>query len=366
MALIKTREKALEQLLLKQKPSSEEREIVTEDLASIESVREDGEIRDNLEADLQLPEFLDTSTRPTTPNKSINIPNIIEVQITPEEKLDPQPEKTLPERRKQETELEELKMFKKYYEELKLHMNANEMEVMQTCGQLTEQIVTQELELMRERRSYEYMRQDFDQNLSALKELEIESIKTQAQLKAELLKSKEVIDKLKHDLQNHKDIYIYTSEDYKDLQQSLNESQLKLALITKEVLAGKHDAITKIPDLCTDYGIINEDLQLEFITQQEYEEQKQMITAFEGQKLEMLRKNSQLESLLEIAQEQILSQQRLLNDITDNHVNLRHLVADLQSSTEEKLLLSKMQRDLDAGKFFLLLNFLFTDKFKFF
>ncbi|XP_065360391.1 centrosomal protein Cep290 [Calliphora vicina] len=350
LALIQSREKALEELLLKHKPHEEEREIATEDLNSIESMREDGEIRDIEEPVLQLPEYLDTSTRPTTPNKSIIIPNIPEEEGAPDADSEPETYISLPKKRKLETELEELKIFKKYYEELKLHMNANEMETMQTCAQLTEQVVNQELELMRERRSYGYMREDFDQNLSALKQLEISSIKTEAQLKKELLDSQEIVEKLKHDLQNHKNVYAYTTEDYKCLQQSLNESQMKLAIVTEELLAGKQESNIKIPELCMDYGIIRDDLQLEFITQQEYEEQKLIVKEFETQKLEMLRKTTQLESLLEIAQEQISSQQRLLNDITDNHVNLRHLVADLQSSTEEKLLMAKMQRDLDAAK----------------
>ncbi|CAD7003819.1 unnamed protein product [Ceratitis capitata] len=61
--------------------------------------------------------------------------------------------------------------------------------------------------------------------------------------------------------------------------------------------------------------------------------------------------NSNLRSQLAFIIEQlfadsIVSQQKLLNEITDNHVNLRHLVADLQSNTEEKLLLAKMQREL--------------------
>lgn len=347
LALIHSREKALEELLLKQTLNPKEREIVTEDLHSIESIREDGEIKDIEVPDIEVPIILDSSTRPTTPNKSINIPNIIEIP----ESEDIEAEIPLPEKRKLETELEELKIFKKYYEELKLHMNANEMEIMQTCAQLTEQIVTQEQELMRERRSYQYMREDFDENLSALKQQEIENIKIQADFKKQLLEQQQIVDKLKQDLQNHKNSYTYTTEEYKALQQAFNESQMKLALLIQELLSGSPEGVEKIPEISLDYGIIKEDLQLEFITQQEYEEQKLKIKEFESQKEEMLRKNTQLESLLEIAQEQILSQQRLLNDITDNHVNLRHLVADLQSSTEEKLLMAKMQRDLEAGNF---------------
>uniref|UniRef100_A0A6P4E0C0 Uncharacterized protein n=1 Tax=Drosophila rhopaloa TaxID=1041015 RepID=A0A6P4E0C0_DRORH len=46
----------------------------------------------------------------------------------------------------------------------------------------------------------------------------------------------------------------------------------------------------------------------------------------------------------------IHSQQRYLNEITDTHINLRHLVADLQSSSDEKLMVAKVQRDLHGVK----------------
>ncbi|GBP14189.1 hypothetical protein EVAR_71881_1 [Eumeta japonica] len=154
---------------------------------------------------------------------------------------------------------------------------------MQTCAQLTEQVVKQEQELARERKSYEYMREDFEQNLSLLKQQEIESIKAQAKHKEELLEMQGSLEKLKQDFREYKDLYNCTNEDCRQLQQKLNESQIKLALITKELLSGKQEGILKIPELCAEYGLINEDLQMEFITQQEYEEQKRMVKEFQLQ-----------------------------------------------------------------------------------
>lgn len=342
---LQKREKALEELLAKQQEQQHhqprpQRDEDTEDLNSIESMREDGEIREIQEPAIELPEYLDTSTRPTTPNKNINIPEIAQ-EIE---------EVSLPVKRKMQVDLEEYKIYRKYYEELRLHMNANEMETMQTCAKLTEQIVSLETDLLKIQKSYEYMKEDFDKNLSDMKHMEMEHIKKETDFKTKLSSLQQTKEELKHDLENHKNLYIYNTEDYKALQQSLNESQMKLALLTEELLVGKHDLAMKIPELCTDYGIIREDLQLDYITQQEFEAQRHMVKEFEGQKFELQRKITQLESLLEIAQDQIVSQQRLLNDITDNHINLRHLVADLQSSTEEKLLMAKMQRDLDTGE----------------
>ncbi|KAM7357493.1 centrosomal protein 290kDa isoform 2-T2 [Cochliomyia hominivorax] len=347
-ALIQEQEMVLEEILLKQTTNPMDGKNLSEDINSIENLRENGEIRFIEESVEQIPDFLETSTRPTTPNKSINIPYILEEEQ--ESELESDPEIPVFEKRKLKTEIEELKIFKKYYEELKSHMNANEIEIMQNCAQLTEKIVSQEQELITLQKSYQYMKADFDDNLSALKQLEIKNIKAEAHFKKQLVQEQQISERLKQDLQNHKIMYAYTADEYKALQQSLNETQMKLALLTGEVLAGKQEHSVEIPQFCLEYGIITEDLQLEFITQQQYEEQKMVVKEFKTQKEEMLRKNTQLEALLEIAQEQILSQQKLLNDITDNHINLRHLVADLQSSTEEKLLMAKMQRDLEAAK----------------
>uniref|UniRef100_A0A1I8M5X9 Centrosomal protein cep290 n=1 Tax=Musca domestica TaxID=7370 RepID=A0A1I8M5X9_MUSDO len=351
--LLREREKALEERLIqhiqqqnqveeggKEEISPDENPI-PEDLNSMESLREEGEIKPLQESSpINLPQYLDSSTRPTTPNKSINIPNI----QTPREPLCTEAQ------RDRELQLEEMKIYKKYYEELQLHMNASDVELMQSCGQLTEKIVHLEKDLSRETKSFAYMRQDFDTTLENLKNLELQVIEKEANYKLEISSSKATIEKLEQDLSYYKANYIYTHDDYNELQKSLQQSQLLLAQLTKEVLSGRYGNDLKIPDMCMDYGIIQDDLQLSFVTQQEFEDQQQKLKEFEAQRLEWQRKNSQLESLLEIAQDQIGSQQKLLNDITDNHISLRHLVADLQSSTEDKLLMAKIQRDLEAAK----------------
>ncbi|XP_061387473.1 centrosomal protein Cep290 [Musca vetustissima] len=351
LQLLKEREKALEERLTGHIPQITQQEMVvtndqeenpnSEDLKSLESLREEGEIKSLQESSpLQLPQYLDSSTRPTTPNKSINIPNI----QTPREPLDTEAQ------RQHELDLDEMKIYKKYYEELQLHMKASEGDLMQTCAQLTDKVVNLERDLSRETKSSAYMRQDFDTTLNNLKNLELQLIDKETNYKLEISALKATIEKLEHELEYHKANFSYNQEDYNDLQKSLQQSQTQLAQLIKEVLAGKYGNDLKIPDMCMDYGIIQDDLQLSFVTHQEFEIQKQTLKEFEAQRSELQRKISQLESLLEIAQDQISSQQKLLNDITDNHINLRHLVADLQSSTEEKLLMAKIQRDLDAAK----------------
>ncbi|XP_075163264.1 centrosomal protein 290kDa [Haematobia irritans] len=331
---LKERETALEEHL-SQRPQPS---MGSQDLISMDSLREEGEIQDLDVTPLEIPQFLDSSTRPTTPNKSLNIPNI-QTPTTPGI--------SLADKRQRDLDLEEMKVYKKYYEELQLHLDANEVELMQTCSKLTKQILQLELNLTKETKSSLYMREDFDKNLAELKNLQLNYIESEGELKQEISSLKETIEKLKRDIDYHKEMYIYSNDEYLLLQKSFQQSQMQLAYLTQEMLKGTNDSDFKIPEMCLDYGIIQDDLQLSFITQQEYESQMQMIKDFQSQRMELQRKITQLESLLEIAQNQIGSQQKLLNDITDNHINLRHLVADLQSTTEEKFLLAKMQRDLD-------------------
>uniref|UniRef100_A0A1I8PMX4 Centrosomal protein of 290kDa coiled-coil region domain-containing protein n=1 Tax=Stomoxys calcitrans TaxID=35570 RepID=A0A1I8PMX4_STOCA len=331
---LKEREKALEQHL------SQQQQHELQELQSIDSLREEGEIKGPDITPLEMPPYLDTSTRPTTPNKSLNIPNI----QTPATGL------TLAEQRHHETELAEIKIYKKYYDELQLHLNASEAEVMKNCSQLTEQILQLELSLSKETKSFRYLREDFDKNLTDLKHLELKHIEREGVLQREISLLKAAIEKLSQDMDYHKAVYLYSHDEYNLLQQSFQQSQMQLAFLTQEILKGKDGSKLNIPEMCLDYGIIQDDLQLAFISQKDFDAQKQLVKDFNGQRLELQRKITQLESLLEIAQNQIASQQRLLNDITDNHINLRHLVADLQSTTEEKFLVAKMQRDLDEAK----------------
>ncbi|XP_054734178.1 centrosomal protein cep290 [Anastrepha obliqua] len=341
---LKAREEAL-RALIKQQPHTHDREgNETDELSSVESMREGSELRNGADEDLSLhlPNPLDSSTRPTTPNKNIKQKELPVISS----------DKSIFEVEARDLELQvaELKIYRQGFEDLQEQMKASDVELTQRCADLTAQLVSVQLELNKEKCSYAFMRDDYDNTLNEAKQnylRHIEQVTTLQKDKGSLEDKLACVEKEYNQLLNAGN---YSKEDYLQVQAVNSDLRAQLAFIIEQLFSGKLAADFQIPDVCADYGIINENLQLDYLTFEEYKELQTTLKESQQQREESLRKSAQLESLLEIAQSQIQSQQKLLNEITDNHVNLRHLVADLQSNTEKNLLLAKMQRELDSAK----------------
>uniref|UniRef100_A0A1B0BPV2 Centrosomal protein cep290 n=1 Tax=Glossina palpalis gambiensis TaxID=67801 RepID=A0A1B0BPV2_9MUSC len=337
MLELKQKEQALEELL--KQHIAMKNYCAEDDAQSVESMREDGEIRNAEELPIEMPTLFDSSTRPTTPNRShslLQIPNISHESTW-----------TITEKRQLEQEVDELKIYRKHYEELYLHMKASDLEVMQACAELTEKTAKLETDLMKAEKCLQYLKEDLDNSLSKMKEKQMFWLEKESKYKMDIKNLEHESEHLKREKENCFSIYCYSREEYLSLQKSFTENLMKLSLVTQEILSGKSMDSINIPDLNMDYGIITDNYQLDVIPLEEFKKENKLNKEFQEQKTEMLKNIAHLESLLLIAREQIQSQQKLLNDITDNHISLRHLVADLQSTSEEKFLIAKIQRDLD-------------------
>ncbi|KAL9904116.1 centrosomal protein 290kDa [Glossina fuscipes fuscipes] len=340
MLELKQKEQALEELL--KQHIAMKNYCAEDDAQSVESMREDGEIRNAEELPIEMPTLFDSSTRPTTPNRShslLQIPNISHESTW-----------TITEKRQLEQEVDELKIYRKHYEELYLHMKASDLEVMQACAELTEKTAKLETDLMKAEKCLQYLKEDLDNSLSKMKEKQMFWLEKESKYKMDIKNLEHESEHLKREKENCFSIYCYSREEYLSLQKSFTENLMKLSLVTQEILSGKSMDSINIPDLNMDYGIIIDNYQLDVIPLEEFKKENKLNKEFQEQKTEMLKNIAHLESLLLIAREQIQSQQKLLNDITDNHIGLRHLVADLQSTSEEKFLIAKIQRDLDNAK----------------
>ncbi|XP_037952907.1 centrosomal protein cep290 [Teleopsis dalmanni] len=314
-------------------------DIDADELSSVQSIREGGEICDGNIADMKIPNNIDTSTRPSSPNVQ---PNVVLPVIDDAEPLENNDDL--------KRQVKELQIYEKYYEELKIHMSASELELQRYCADLVEQIKNIKLELNRTSSSYDFMRKEFDSMLTEAKQKELRHIEIVSDMQKDHKLQTELIKKLEFNLNQDEKTRTYNVDEYLVLEKTNAELRAQLAYIIEHVLTGKLREDLKITELCTDYGVIRENMELDYLTFQEYEDLKASLKLANETQIDLERKILQLEGLLEIAQNQIQSQQNLLNEITDNHINLRHLVADLQSTTEDKLVLAKMQRDIDNVK----------------
>ncbi|XP_017840462.2 centrosomal protein cep290 [Drosophila busckii] len=312
---LKAREQALRQLLQQNGSESE-----TGELSSVHSMRDVSDLQEEVIA-------VDTATRPTTPTVEQPLPVIEETS------------------RPGSAELLELQSLRKHYEELRVHMSADGNELIRYNQQLHEQVLSLERELKAERSSYAHMRQDYDVALTQLKQQELRFIEQTASWGREQAQQKAALAAQSTQLEQLQAAQVFTTEQTEELQQRNALLSQHLASALAQLLGE-----LKLPDLSADYGIIDENYQLDYVPAAEFAQQRLELANWRSQQAELQRENKQLAQLLQVANQQISSQQQLLNELTDNHINLRHMVADLQSDGDDKLLLAKMQRDLDQAK----------------
>lgn len=330
---LKAREEALCALLQQNASDSE-----TGELSSVHSIRDVSEMPDEHIEVITI----DSATRPTTPNEATEgllLPVITDLEV--QEQVSQVAEQPPP----SSAELAELNLLRKHYEELRLHMAADGNELIRYNLELHEQTISLERQLLEQRNSYGYMREEYDQLLTAQKRQELRYIEDTVTMAKQLAQNKAELEAKKEQLSALQSSNHCTAEERLQLEQRIATLSMQLAMAMEHCLGE-----LKLPDIHADYGIIGDNYQLDYLTAAEFEKQRQELATWRNQQTELQRENKQLEGLLQVANVQIQSQQKLLNEITDNHIKLRHLVADLQSSSVDKLMLAKMQRDLDTGK----------------
>ncbi|KAH8379694.1 hypothetical protein KR009_006584 [Drosophila setifemur] len=323
---LKAREEALRQLLQQQNYSSDSE---TGELSSVQSMCDVPEMPEEEDQDLE--PAINTATRPSSPTEAtegLQRPVISDSEMEAKSEI-----------------LTELLLLRKHYEELRLHISADGDVLKTRNQQLHDQLLHLELQLEKERNSYGYMRKDYDQLLTAHRNQEIRFIEEKASLGREMELKQGELSATRDQLDDLLQRNLYTLEEQQQLEQRNAMLSMQLGQAVEQMLGE-----LKHPDICSEYGIIGDNYQLDYITAEDYENQRQELSKWRSKQAELQRETKQLEGLLQVANGQIHSQQKLLNEITDNHINLRHLVADLQSSSNEKLMMAKVQRDLDSVK----------------
>lgn len=143
--------------------------------------------------------------------------------------------------------------------------------------------------------------------------------------------------------------------DTEELQRELTCLKLKLSKFSAAALQefAKLDAdkwLSVDSDKITRLAIIQNECAMQFITRSEVDtlqnENKWLIDR--NAQLEQI--NRHLEDLLRLSNDQLGSQQMLINERSEDEIALRHMIVDLQSDSQEKYIIAKIGRDLKQAK----------------
>ncbi|EDX00827.2 uncharacterized protein Dyak_GE16641 [Drosophila yakuba] len=278
---LKAREEALRQLLQQQNYSDSE----TGELSSVHSLCEVPEIAE--EQPVEEEAVLNTATRPSSPTEAtegLRRPTV------------PDPE----EKPGNETELAELAILRKHYDELRLHMAADGSDLLNQNQQLHDQLMALELQLEQQRMSYAYMRKDYDELLTESRKQELRFIDEQASLARQLERSKCELRAAREELEQVHRRNPYSAEEQQKLEHRNAILSMQLAQAVEQLLGE-----LKPSEICAEYGIIKENYQLDFITAGDFEKQQQELLTWKTKQAELQRETRQLEGLLQVANEQV-------------------------------------------------------------
>ncbi|XP_055378417.1 centrosomal protein cep290 isoform X3 [Condylostylus longicornis] len=256
--------------------------------------------------------------------------------------------KLIDKNRNLQLEIEALRTYKIQFLEMLEEMKKSEKEIVGYCSSIVERSTDSELKLKNCIKKYEFLKEDFDKTLTDFKFSENINISLISDLKKQINNKKHEINLIKL-VENKRKLSHVPKDEILVLKKKYTEISNQLAILMSTFFKD-NEGRSLIGGISINMGIIKDDMQLDFITWEEFENLKNYNKILQEDNNNLKLNCKQLEENIIINQEQIKSQQKLISEITDNHIDLRHLVADLQSSSEEKFLVTKAYRDLEILK----------------
>ncbi|EAT42669.1 AAEL005809-PA, partial [Aedes aegypti] len=240
---------------------------------------------------------------------------------------------------------DELEVTRKLYNELMEFTKSTDNEKDRILVETLERLKLIESNICAFQRKIEFLKAENDNMHNTMRTIEVEHLNILHGLRSELARKNSTLKKLEHQ----------TSVEGRNLESEIERMKLETANFYTIFLRNIQE-VDKDNLLHLDYenlarvGLVESNLAVDFMPKEEFKRiKKQLQTAQEEFKKQTI-KNGHLEELLKISQEQLRSQQMLISKFSDEEISLRHLVADLQSSSNEKYLLVKTQKELDAAK----------------
>jgi len=93
---------------------------------------------------------------------------------------------------------------------------------------------------------------------------------------------------------------LYTPEEQQKLEQRNANLSMQLGQAVEQMLGE-----LKPPEICTEYGIIKDNYQLDYITAEDFEKHQQELADWRSKQADLQRETKQLEGLLRVANEQV-------------------------------------------------------------
>lgn len=250
-------------------------------------------------------------------------------------------------------ENDRLRIVEKQYNEVMLILEKSDNEKDQLIVSTLKNVNEIEIQMSSMHRKFDYLKQDNINLINGLKKIKLDNVNLLHDLKKDLAeKSKEIeLSKLNQVSSTPEGPTI------ENLQQEIHRLKLELSSSCSQIFKnlGKtfegNDNVEMDLNKTQNVAIIKENLAIDYITINELNALKETKDTQEKDFKDLKVKNKHLEDVICILNEQLSAQQKLIMKQSDEEISLRHLVADLQSTSEDNYLLVRTKKELDLGRF---------------
>ncbi|KAL1375868.1 hypothetical protein pipiens_004571 [Culex pipiens pipiens] len=250
---------------------------------------------------------------------------------------------------------DELAVTKRMYEELLQFTRSTDDEKDRLLVETLDRLKHIESNICAFQRKIDYLKAENDNLHNAMRVIKVDHLNVLHGLKTELARKSSTLRKMESQSESvEKSGSSSELDSIERLEGEIERMKLETAnfytIFLKNIQeVDKENMIELEYDTLSRFGLVDANLAIEFIPKEEFKRTKHQLQSIEEDLKRQTIKNGHLQELLKVSQEQIRSQQTLLSKYADEEISLRHLVADLQSSSNEKYLLAKIQKELDLA-----------------
>ncbi|XP_053672413.1 centrosomal protein cep290 [Anopheles nili] len=248
---------------------------------------------------------------------------------------------------------DDLEVTKKLYNELLHITNASENEKDRLLVKTIDRLKDIESTVCTLQRKVDFLKADNDNLHNSFRQIKTEHLNLLYDLRMELTKKESDLKQINATGVSKKESFDSFDNDElskleDDLARMKHEATRIYSIFLKNIQEVDKDHLLDVDyGKLNQFGLVDTNLTLEFITKEEYRRTHEKLEKLELELQREVAKNGHLEELLKVSNEQIRSQQSLISKYSEEEVSLRHLVVDLQSTSNEKYLLARSQKELD-------------------
>jgi centrosomal protein CEP290 len=254
-------------------------------------------------------------------------------------------------------ENDELKITERQYTDLVESLKQSDSEQEKLLIEKIEKLNEIEVNACKYKRKLEYFKMENDSVNELVRTLQTDNLHTIFELKKEVTNKNTELQRLRSAKSGshengapHKTDFQNILGENAGLRQQLSQLSSKFYKNFKQINQGVNLVDGKDADALETVVLVDDNLGTEFFSKSSFEEMKRSLDETVQELVSLKMEKKHLEELLAVANEQVRLQQGMLTRSSDDEIELRHLIADLQSTSNEKYLLVKKQKELDAGE----------------